>query len=241
MLTRMSRVLLPIVAAGVFIYMVIALGQAARDHLRQHEQYILHFADIDCPAPPGMRREAFLPEVQYLSLIPDRLPTLADDTPVRLAAAFARHPWVEKVEQVAIMPPDRAEVRLTFRIPVLAVPQPEGLRVVDGRGILLPTTASSEGLPVLRGTVAPPGLAGEAWNDPAVSAAAAVTGYLRPYRERLGLTTCEVRDGVVELELGSSRVVWGRAPGAEGEEPADVKLHRLLDTVGAREPAVIDP
>jgi len=239
----MSQVLVPVVAAGLLVGGLIALGRAARDRLRQHERYTVAVSDIDCPAPPGLRRDDFLPEVQYLARLPDRLPALADDTPARLADAFAGHPWVEKVEEVRIVPPDRARVRLVFRTPALAVPQPTGSRVVDGRAVLLPAGAPADGLPLLQGAVAPPiGLAGSEWGDPAVRAAAHVAAYLRPHRERLNLTTYEVREGVVELRCGRARVVWGSAPGSEAadEAPAAEKLRRLLGAGDETAPAVRD-
>src|SRR5205085_1645284 len=64
---------------------------------------------------------AFLGEVQYLGGLPERLALLDDDLPGRLAEAFARHPWVEKVERVEVVPPGRVRARLTYRTPVLAV------------------------------------------------------------------------------------------------------------------------
>jgi hypothetical protein len=171
---RASRVLAPVVGAALLIVGLIALGRAARDQLRQHENSTLAVRDIDCPSPPGLQRPEFLAEVQYVGNLPDRLPVLDDDTPARLSAAFARHPWVEKVEEVRVVKPAGASARLVFRTPALIVPQPAGPRVVDGHGILLPAGAPSEGLPVFRGTAPPPaGLAGEPWGDPDVTAAAA--------------------------------------------------------------------
>jgi hypothetical protein len=172
----MVRLLVPVAGAGLLLFGLIALGKAARERLRADGRYTLSFADVDCPSPPGLGRDAFLAEVQYLAQLPDRLPTLDDQTPARLADAFARHPWVKKVDGVALRPPDRARLRLIFRAPALAVPQPDGVRVVDADGILLPPGAPSEGLPVMSGAVPPPaGLAGEPWGDPAVTAAAAAT------------------------------------------------------------------
>jgi hypothetical protein len=228
----MSQVLVSLVGAGLLLLGLIALGKVARDQLRQHDRYTVTLNDIDCPAPPGLSRHEFLAEVNYLTPLPARLPALDDDTPRRLADAFARHPWVEGVEKVEVVPPDRARIRLVFRTPTLAVAQPSGPRVVDDRGILLPSAAPADGLPVMEGDIPPPaGLAGAAWGDPAVTAAAAVAGYLRPHARRLGLTGCGVRDGVVSLTCGRGRAVWGRAPGSEaaGEPRADEKLRRLLD------------
>jgi hypothetical protein len=227
----MSKVLIPIIAAGLLVCGLIALGHAARDRLRQHPQYTIAVGDIDCPAPPGLSHEEFLSEIQYLARLPNRLPALAEDTPSRLSDAFARHPWVEQVEEVRLVPPDRARVRLVLRTPALVVPQRLGRRVVDGRGFLLPMSAPGDGLPVLKAQVAPPiGLAGSEWGDPIVVAAAQLAGYLGPHRERLAVTTIEVREDVLELRCGRGRVIWGRAPGSEPEHeaPAADKLHRLL-------------
>jgi hypothetical protein len=173
MRTRTSQVIVPIAAAALAVLGLIALGRAARDGLRQHERYTVAFADMDCPNPPGMTRDEFLAEVQYLARLPDRLAALDEQTPLRIASAFAQHPWVQKVEEVRIVQPDGARVRLVFRTPVLAVPQPNGLRVVDSHGILLPASAPTEGLRIYQGNAAPPtGLAGDPWGDPAVTAAA---------------------------------------------------------------------
>ena len=116
------------------------------------DRYSLALADIDCPTPPGLERSEFIGEVQYLSHLPAHLHTLDDDLPAGLSAAFALHPWVEKVDE-AVVVPGRVRLRLTFRTPTLVVPQPDGPRVVDGHGVLLPSSASATGLLVLRGKV----------------------------------------------------------------------------------------
>jgi hypothetical protein len=56
---------------------------------------------------------------------------------------------------------------------VLAVSLAGQLRAVDGKGILLPASAPTEGLPIFQEVAAPPkGPAGTPWGDPAVEAAA---------------------------------------------------------------------
>ncbi len=158
---------------GLLLGGVLFLGHLAVAHLRQQEEFKFRFAAIDCPAPAAMTRGDFLDEVQYLSDLPVELSCLEDDLPRLLAEAFARHPWVERVERVQVFPPDRVQVWLRFRTPVLAVPWDGRLRAVDGRGILLPASAPGDGLPVYSGTPRPPqGPAGTEWGDPAVQAAA---------------------------------------------------------------------
>jgi hypothetical protein len=166
---------------GVALLLVVAvvlggvagLGRLASQHLRQQQQYTLSFADISCAPPPGLSRTDFLDEVQYFSGLPDQLVLLEPDLAERLAAGFGKHPWVAKVERVEVVPPDQVRVRPAYRRGVLAVPSGGRTRVVDAHGVLLPRTASVEGLPIYTGHALPPaGPAGARWGDPAVEAAA---------------------------------------------------------------------
>src|SRR6516165_782839 len=91
--------LLPCALAGLVLFGVLRLGQAAHDSLRGAERYRISFAAIDCEPPHGLTRDDFLGEVQYLAGWPDRFLALDDDLPARLRDAFARHPWVADVER----------------------------------------------------------------------------------------------------------------------------------------------
>ena len=248
----------PPLIAALLLAGLIVLGRAARDALRPQGRYVVAFADIDCAPPPGQEKAAFLGEVQYLAGLPERLPVLDADLPGRLAEAFAKHPWVARVERVEVLPPGRVRARLTYRAPVLAVllqgeaqdggaPLVEALssrslgahdalvpaRAVDGEGTLLPSGAPLTGLPIFYGVVPPPaGPAGSAWGDRAVEAAARTAAYLMPHRERLSFEDFDVTDGGLVLSQPPNvRVLWGHAPGAEAadEAPAAEKVQRLLD------------
>jgi hypothetical protein len=249
------QALLPPVIAALFLAVLIGLGKAARDALHGSERSTIAFADIDCPPPPRQGRADFLGEVQYLGDLPDRVNVRDDGLAERLAAAFAKHPWVKKVERVEVTPPGRVRVQVVFRTPVLAVahrwegkgkddPFPRmpsfqgddplaGARAVDAEGVLLPPTAPLAGLPILFDKTAPPsGPAGAPWGDPAVEAAARTAGFLHPYRDRLHVNAIDTVDGDIVLSgLFTFRVLWGSAPGAEKPEEATAaqKIERLLD------------
>jgi hypothetical protein len=168
-----GQVLVLGVGLGLVFVGLQRLGQATRDGVRHLDRYTAEFADLDCTPPPGGSRDDFLAEVQYLAGLPDRLRLLNDDLAPRLAEAFARHPWVEQVERVSVVPPGRVQVRLVYRRPVLAVRWQGRLWAVDRHGVLLPATADTEGLPVFAGdAAAPAGPAGTPWGDAAVAAAA---------------------------------------------------------------------
>ena len=168
----LAPALLPLLGAVLFLFSLSLIGRLTRESLRHQQRYTVAFADIDCEPPPGMERGDFLDDVQYRASLPNDLPLLDEDLPARLTAAFSRHPWVEAVEAVEVSPPRRVLVRLSYRVPVLAVPVDGQVRAVDGHGILLPATAPVSGLPVYDGTARRPGPAGAPWGDPAVEAAA---------------------------------------------------------------------
>jgi hypothetical protein len=142
-------------------------GRLALEHLRGEDRYTISLSEVQCDPPSSMKRDDFLDEVQYLSGLPDKLHLLDEQAPQRLAEAFARHPWVEKVERVQVVSGNTFRIHLHYRIPVLAVPWNGGLRAVDRRGILLPADAATEKLPIYPGIPQPPhGPAGTAWGDP---------------------------------------------------------------------------
>ena len=104
--------------------------------------------------------------------MPDTLHLVDEDLPRRLAEAFARHPWVARVEKVVIGPGRQAEVRLIPREAVLGVRHAGKVRAVDRHGFLLRGDARVEGLPVYTGkAAAPAGPAGTPWGDDAVEEA----------------------------------------------------------------------
>lgn len=225
---------LPLLAGAGLIAGVIAVGRLARDDLRRGEPS-LTFADVDCVAPPGMTREDFLEETQYLAGLPDRLDPRDETTAERVRQALAAHPWVETVRQVRVSP-EGISAELRCRVAVLWVAQTE--RAADRHGVLLPVSAQRQGLVVLTGqTRLPSGRAGQPWGDADVEAAAKVVGLLFERGKAIGLErfTAQVSQGEVTLKRPGQRIVWGRPPGQElpGEPGAEEKTARLLDTIQA--------
>src|SRR5262245_20426599 len=103
--TVLVRFLTPLVTvllgAGVVLFGLVVLGRSARDRLVESERYTIAFSAIEClPPPPNQERSAFLNEVQYLAGLPGQVRLLDDGLVRRLAEAFLKHPWVERVERV---------------------------------------------------------------------------------------------------------------------------------------------
>jgi hypothetical protein len=165
--------LLGLVLGGVLLAGLLLVGAWVRRQLAQQPDQTLSWSDLDCAPPPGLSRRDFLEEVQYLGSLPAQLPLWQKDLAEQLAQAFARHPWVARVEKVEVLPGGPVRVHLVYRQPVLAVRVGGQLRAVDAQGILLPPSAPTAGLPVFPGQAAPPaGPAGTPWGDPAVEQAA---------------------------------------------------------------------
>jgi len=255
-----AAVQIAILIAGLSLLLggLVLIRNVTQGDVGTQERYNLPFTDIECDPPPGATEtHAFLTEVQYLSDLPSRLPLLEEGLAGRLAVALARHPWVEKVEHVAILPNRRVHAQLAYRMPVLAVvvkdttseKEPLGkvelpdlasgsgkrlvsARAVDGHGVLLPASAPLSSLPVLLADVTSPrGPAGSPWSDRTVEAAARTAACLKPHQEHLRLEIFEIHEGSFVLKtLAGSKVLWGHGPDLEqaGETLAREKIDRLL-------------
>ena len=175
-----------------------------------------------------------------------------DDLTVRVAQAFEQHTWVAKVTRVTKQPPATVSVELKYRCPVAMVevdsPGQGGLLPVDAEGVLLPPEDfdAEHALTYPRITVdysGPSGSVGTPWGDERVESAAKIAAALVDRWASLGLyrvvalpsnQPASVSPPTYELHTrGSSRVLWGHAPGAEqvGEATAEQKAARLLHHV----------
>lgn len=180
-----------VVAKGLFaLGLVVAavagiawLGNRAGEQVADRPRYTARVADIRCEAPPGTDRAAFLTEVRYLANLPETMQVVDPALRDTLSKAFARHPWVAEVAEVAVEADGTVSVGLKFRTAVLAVrvsgeAEP---RVVTKAGVLLPPTAPATGLPLLVNGVLPPTRpAGEVWPDPIVTRAAELAELHKP-------------------------------------------------------------
>ncbi|HYH66847.1 MAG TPA: hypothetical protein VD866_19290 [Urbifossiella sp.] len=176
-------VVITLLVAGAAL---VALNVAGGDALRRiggRDRYRVAFADIACDTPPGLDRSTFLAEARYAGELTETVSPLDAADRDRLAAGFAKHPWVEAVE--AVTPePGGVRVALRFRAPVLAVTTATGEpRLLDRHGVLLPVTPTPPGVAELAGRVAAPRVAaGEVWNEPDVSAALRLVETYHPVR-----------------------------------------------------------
>jgi len=159
------------------------LGNRAGEQVADRPRYTARVADIRCDAPPGTDRAAFLTEVRYLANLPETVQVVDPGLRDMLFKAFARHPWVAEVAEVAVESDGTVSVGLKFRTAVLAVrvSGEADPRVVAKSGILLPPSASATGLPLLTTKVLPPTRpAGEVWPDPTVTRAAELAELHKP-------------------------------------------------------------
>ncbi len=177
---RPRPILKAVLTLGVVAAVLLGLWRAgveARKHIGPRDRYAVPFADIRCDPPPGSTREAFLAEVRYASGAPASVQALDPDLAAKLTTYFAAHPWVAAVDAVAVDGPDAVRVGVTYRIPALAV----GGRALDVKGVLLPATAPTAGLPELLGAEPrPDAVAGKPYPDATAARAAAVADEYRP-------------------------------------------------------------
>jgi len=217
------------------------------------------------PLPSWIRADVRREAILRGSL--EQLDIRQPDLTVRVAQAFALHPWVQKVTRVSKNYPAALHVELTYRRPAAMVEVAHGLLPVDEEGVLLPTDDfTPEGARryprIVAGDSSPVGPPGTPWGSSHVAGAARIAGLLGPQWDRLQLYRVVVapRDpdssgqNAPLYELWTrrgTRILWGRAPGEEspGEATAAEKIHRLvqyvaqhgpLDKLSDRPPQTID-
>ncbi len=156
-----------LVVAGSLLVGLAFLKVYLLEELKPRSRYQVQFTDIVCAPPHGLDRATFLTEVQYVSAFPSEFSAIDPELPGRLQAAFQSHPLVAKIDEVAVEPGGRIEVRIKYRTPLLAVAiRSGGMRAVDESGMLLPLAAVTAGLPLLASPLAEPSVAaGQLWKD----------------------------------------------------------------------------
>ncbi len=216
--------------------------------VRQQPEYWMLTDQMQVSPAPKWIRTDVKEQVLRSAGLPERLSVLEAGLGERLSQAFALHPWVAEVRQVAIGFPASIAIELVYRRPVLMVEVPGGLYPVSSEGVLLPTGDFSPNeamtYPRLGGlNSVPAGPVGASWGDHRINAAARLGEFLKDHWQRLSLAriTLERLDVTADpqtppeflLSTQSSRhqIRWGHAPGQEtkGERTAEAKLRRLVD------------
>ncbi len=242
--SRLIRLLLTLLGLAMLLLAILWVGQFTRERIAKLDRYTVALADVDCSPPPDQNLSDFLAEVQYVAGLPDHLRLLDDELPARLAEAFARHPEVEKVQDVKIVPPRQIRVRLTYRTPVLIVSLSESKSgeffVVDGQGVLLRRSVAPQDLAIFEIARMTAGPAGSPCSDPNVIAAARTATFLHPYHAQLPISKIEGTADNLVLKFTSGQsdhtersIIWGHGPGEEkaGEPKAEEKVRRLQEYV----------
>lgn len=228
---------------------IVALWPYAAQHwpkLAGRPEYGLSFEQIKIvPALEKPIPDDFLKQVEQSSRLPETLSVLDEQLTGKLAAAFARHPWVAKVVRVQKSFPAAIVVELEYRRPAAIVETANGKVVVDRDGTLLPSAGllnhPEMEYPVIAALDLKPSVqVGQTWEEPAIIAAARTASLLQEKWAALKLNEILIpkdRDSQlkwdeVSLELvtnGGSKIFWGRAPGSDhpGELDSSQKVRRL--------------
>lgn len=233
---------LALLALGIFCWPIVVRHVPKLD---RRPEYRVGREQVEIVAVPEWAPRDLVDQVFRGAGLPEEMSLLDDGLTARLAAAFARHPWVRRVVSVRKSLPARIAVDLEFRRPAAMIRLAVGAYPVDADGTLLPpedfSAAQARRFPAVEGIVSlPQGPAGTAWGDPFVSGAAQLAAALEPHWERYRLaaivvprrTTADPAPDDVVLQLatdGGTRIVWGRSPRTNhpGELSVEQKIGRL--------------
>ncbi|WP_157605948.1 cell division protein FtsQ/DivIB [Schlesneria paludicola] len=213
--------------------------------LAKRAEYQTTFSAIQIsPTPTGPVPANLVEQVERQFDVSRELSILDERLAADVAEAFRQHPWVARVVSVRKSFPAAIRVELEYRRPVAMVQVPGGRIPIDLSGVVLPTADFSANdlasFPLIQNIAPSPSLRpGSVWKDPALQSAAKLANLLRDKWQPLKLEAIFVpredpssdpKDvSLVLIGQGSSRILWGRAPGSDhpGELEPVQKIRRL--------------
>jgi hypothetical protein len=229
---------------GIAVYFLAPKALEWLPDLTHRPEYLLKAEDIRyTDAPPWVPR-TFLRQVVREGSLPNELSMLDARLVDDVAAAFQKHPWVDRVVSVRKEFPHRVIVVLEYRKPAAFVITPAERFAIDKHAVLLPPPdlppAEGEFPEITNARSAAPAEAGSTWHDRTIEDAAKIADVLGPSWKKLQLRAIEIpalpendakpNDAVYSLRTtGGSRIIWGRAPGSDhpGELTPEQKIGRI--------------
>ena len=221
---------------GVFVAVCVVgwkmLWESVREQVLSAADYRIDPEEIEMTPLPAWIHTDLKAEVLRDASLDGPLSLLDQELTVRVAHAFALHPWVAKVQRVSMRSPAGVTIDLDYRRPVamVVVPGP-ALLPVDGQGVLLPTADFSpqeaQHYPRIEEIkTSALGPVGTRWGDTHVTGGAQIAAALLNDWESLKLFKVVPGAGQVDAngveadtyELCTregTRVDWGHPPGAE--------------------------
>lgn len=236
-------------AKGFIVFAVVAAigGAAVWGYFALHEEirlspaYRMTSQSLYLEKGPSWMTEAIRADLDIRRLdpaFPHEFSLLDEDICDRMAEAYGRCLWVEKVERIVRRDPRSdpsrppLEVYLKFRRPLAFVQVQDGFCLVDEKGVRLPGLYRG---PQLGGStfVAVTGVPwaapqpGQMWDDPSLAAALKVAAAIEPKRQTFHLVSIDMsnfgykhdrRDTEIALwTANETRIKWGKAPSPEAE------------------------
>jgi len=250
----MKGVLVALVTAAIGCGLLYTLDIFHED-IRSAPGYVMTSESLRLVKYPRWMTPAILAELDVSLLdpaFPQRFSLLDDDVCGRIAAAYEKCPWIEKVERIVKhdprVDPNRPplEVTLRFRRPLAFIQERDGFVLMDEHGMRLPGVYAeprlgAEKFLVVTGIASSPPEPGQEWKEPVVAAALQVASALEDRRETFRLATIDMsnfggcrdpRDTEIAVWTASdTRIKWGRAPSARAvilqEKTPDEKVAYL--------------
>jgi len=262
--------LVAVVTLAVGCAAVYGLG-ALHEGVRRAPAYQVSATSLRLVEGPSWMTPGILAELDVGLLdpeFPQRFSLLDDGVLSRIAAAYERCVWVERVKCIEKhdprVDPSRPplEIVLKFRRPMAFVETSRGYCLVDARGVRLPgmyrePQLGAVRLLVIHGVATSPVGVGAVWSDASLSAGLRVADAVEPRRERFGLVTLDVTNvggrcdpaetEIALLTASGTRIKWGRAPSPEAQRlreksPAEklAYLAYVYKQMGGRVDGVLD-
>jgi len=238
-------------AAAIFVFFVVPVLGSLLPKLEDREEYQFPVSAVEVNEPHAWAPKTLLSDVFVDDGFPETVSLLDPELAKRVAQAFEKNPWVERVNSVTISGQPAIRTIVTYRQPVALIRLGDQHLPIDRNGVLLPaedfSISDQERLPIIENVQTKPDRPGKRWPDGVVVAAAQLATqlcpdqnmdpYWRTFQLRSIIAPSRGDQDVplpmeeIRFELATtngSRIVWGRPPGADHLEPTvEQKIGRL--------------
>ncbi|MBI5360146.1 MAG: hypothetical protein HZA48_06135 [Planctomycetes bacterium] len=243
----------PILAVGTFAMLMLLVHKKAYDYLISTEEFNINLGTMKLSVQPDWASAWYNSTIELPPPSEEEICIFNKDIVETVAKHYEANPWVEKVDCVEKVFPDKLRVRLTLRKPVAVVEKSGWYYLVDAEETRLPGQYAQEetfqiGLSAIVRVNEPLPEPGQKWTGDGVKSGIAVLQALKDngFNEMLKIYAVDVENIGGKMNPLQSEIVvwadnmvpvmWGKSPYSTkfGELSVDKKLENLKAVLSAR-------
>jgi len=229
-----KRWAIPLFVLGATVFLLLIIHRRVYAHYAVEPQYQINLAPLEVLAAPDWCNDPSLEDAIRVSMKLDGQASIFDKSLIPLLLEkYEKNPWVARVESIEKQFPNKLNVKLELRRPVVVVELKKWNNrsfyyLVDKDSVRIPgeyytVPALPITLPIVVGVRNSPPLPGQMWQDKGLSDAIDVAGVFKQYHvyPKLDIAAIDISNSggkrnkqsseIVVLTKNHTQIEWGRS------------------------------